>query len=497
MIELLPLINMMILLVTALLIVFIPIKRFGVIKIIGSLAFSLVLIFSVVTLLHVQANGAISYIFGGYERFIGVELYIDVFASLFTFFIGLLGLLTFIYSIGYVHKEVEKTQYNRYYVLIFILFFAAYGIIYTNDLFNTYVFMEILSLTACGIVSIKRKRKNYMASFRYLILNEIGSLSFLFGTALLYMITGYTNITLVNDALQDVWHLYPVNIVVASGFMIVGVGIKAAIFPFHVWLPDAHSSAPIPSHAILSAVVLKLNLIVLVKVLYNVFGANVMTSLNIPLFTGVIAGTGMIMGSVFAIAQHDIKRILAYSSVAQVGYIVLGISLMTHLGQAASYFHVFSHGMMKSALFFSAGCIIYVSGVRDVRKYNGMFKLMPLPVITFSLAALGMIGIPLTSGFLSKYYLGMAALDANQGIFVLVIIISSILNAIYYLPIVIRSFLQEPSSELNEISDRSIPYTMMIPVSIFAILILVLGIYPGILTDIIDGAIMSVVGGWQ
>ncbi len=496
MVENLPLINLMVMLLTALLIVFIPIKGFKTIKIIGSVSLSVVGVNSVWILLHTLQNGAFSYVFGNHAPFLGVEMRIDVFAALFTLFIGVLALLTFIYSVGYVHKEVEHNQTPRYYVLMFILFFAAYGIIYTHDLFNTYVFMEILSITACGIVSIKRKRRNYMAAFRYLILNEIGSLSFLFGVALLYMITGYTNITLVNETLNEVWHLYPANIIVAAGFMLTGVAIKAAIFPFHVWLPDAHSSAPIPSHAILSAVVLKLNLLVFVKILYQVMGPQIMTELNISPFITLIAAAAMIMGSIFAIAQHDIKRILAYSSVAQVGYIVLGISLMSPLGQSAAYYHVFSHGMMKSALFFSAGCIIYATNIRDVRKYGGLFKTMPITVSVFSIAAMGMIGIPLTSGFLSKYYLGMAAMDGHLPILVGVIILSSILNAVYYLPIVIRALLYDNAEEESLSLDR-VPMSMLVPVGIFGGMTLVLGIYPNVLLEWIESALIVALGGWM
>jgi multicomponent Na+:H+ antiporter subunit D len=367
-----------------------------------------------------------------------------------------------------------------------------FGIIYTNDLFNTYVFMEILAITTCSIISIKRKKENYTASFRYVMLNEVGSLSYLFGVALLYMVTGYTNIDLVFNSIQQVYQIYPANIMTAIAFMVVGIGIKAAIFPFHIWLPDAHSHAPSSSSAILSAIVVKVYLLIMVKILFRVFGIDILESLNIPLIILIIAGFGMIMGSFFALAQKDVKRMLGYSSVAQIGYIVLGIGLMSHVGLMAAFYHIISHGLMKTALFLSVGAIIYYKKVRRVDQFEGMGYRMPLAMAVFSIAALGMIGIPLTSGFISKLYLGMAALDANLIAFIVIIIISGLLNAMYYLPIMISAYLKG-SHEDDSHGIEKTPKTMIVPLIILGALIMVLGIFPNLISGLLEAAVNQLI----
>lgn len=485
MIEQLPILNLMLFLFTALLIPLFKKKAFKITLWIGFLVLLSVLISSILLMTYVEEVGAFYYHFGQHDRLIGIEFRIDAFSTLFTTIIVGLTLLIYIYSCGDATEGIAEKEYGRYYILLFILMFSMFGIIYTNDLFNTYVFMEILAITTCSIISIKRKKENYTASFRYVMLNEVGSLSYLFGVALIYMITGYTNIELVYESIQDVWQLYPANIMTAIGFMVVGIGIKAAVFPFHIWLPDAHSHAPSSSSAILSAIVVKVYLLILIKVLYRVFGFDVLAQLNIPNVIVVVAGFGMIAGSFFALAQKDIKRMLGYSSVAQIGYILLGIGLMSERGLISAFYHIISHGLMKSALFLSVGAIIYIKHVRRVDQMDGIGKILPAIFVVFSIAAMGMIGIPLTSGFLSKFYLGMAALEQGQWIFMIVIIISGLLNAMYYLPIMISGFLKGAPRNQSQ-NTKKLPKTMLYPIIVLGLLILLVGIYPDVILSWIE-----------
>jgi multicomponent Na+:H+ antiporter subunit D len=488
MIEQLPILNMLVFLIAALMIPLLSKKAFFITLILGFFVLLSVFVSSIVLLVHVNTVGEFYYRFGNYQSFLGIEFKIDAFSVLFTTFIVGLTMLIYLYSCGDATDGIYEAEYGRYYILLFILMFSIFGIIYTNDLFNAYVFMEILSLTSCSIISIKRKKENYTAAFRYVMLNEVGSLSYLFGIALLYMVTGYTNITLVFESIQSAWTVYPANIMTAVGFMIVGIGIKAAIFPFHIWLPDAHSHAPSSSSAILSSIVVKVYLLLMVKVLFRVFGIDILKELNIPAIIMIIAGFGMIMGSFFALAQKDVKRMLGYSSVAQIGYIVLGIGLMTHIGLSAAFFHIISHGLMKAALFLSVGAIIYYQRVRRIDQFDGMGYKMPLSMIVFSIAALGMIGIPLTVGFISKMNLGLAALGSGMIIFIIIIVVSGLLNAMYYLPIMISAFLRGPKG--NGISGvEKIPKVMLIPITILGILIIVLGIYPNLIYQLIENAV--------
>ncbi|MCC5912198.1 MAG: monovalent cation/H+ antiporter subunit D family protein [Clostridiaceae bacterium] len=501
----------LLLLVMAAVIVPILMKEFdrkSKVMILGTLAIAWGM--SLYILVGVLQSGAYLYDIGNWGAKIGIQFNIDEFSAFMSFFIVSLTILIVIYSIKDIEHEIYRKQIAGYYSLVFLLLMGMLGITFTNDLFNTYVFMEILAITSCAIISIKRKKENYMAAFRYLILNTLGSLSFLFGLALLYMVTGYLNMGEVYNTISDVWQLYPRNILLALGLMLTGLGIKAAIFPLHIWLPDAHSSAPTPSSALLSSLVVKVYIFTLIKVLYRVLGEEVITGLGVSTYLGYLAAIGMIMGSVFAIGQKDIKRMLAYSSVAQIGYIILGVSLTSTQGLSAALFHVTSHGLMKTALFLSAGSIIYYKGKRDIRELNGIGYEMPITMAVFTIAALGMIGIPGTNGFMSKWYLSFAVLEAGQPFYLVVILISSFLNAMYYLPIIINAFFKQGiDNKEKEVSNSSesmfvteeildnkqemnvegLPKLMLIPMSIIASLSIILGFFPQLVMNIIELAV--------
>lgn len=490
-IEQLPIINLLLFLLMALIIPLLKRRPFKITLILGFIVLGLVFISSGYLLWYVNNVDIIHYTFGGHEARYGIEFIIDPFSALFTTIIAGLATIIYIYSSGDATEGIEKTEYGRYYVLLFILLMSMFGILYTNDLFNTYVFIEILSITTCAIISIKKKKDTYTAAFRYVMMNELGSLSYLFGVALIYMATGFTNITLIKETMQSAYALYPVNIIIALSFMIIGLGIKAAIFPFHIWLPDAHSSAPSTSSAILSAIVIKVYILVFVKVLFRVFNIEILNEMNISTILLVLAGVGMIMGSVFAIAQKDVKRMLGYSSVAQMGYILLGIGLLSFEGLRAAFFHILSHGLMKTALFLSVGEIIFYKKTRKVNDFDGMGFIMPVAMGVFSIAALGMIGIPLTSGFISKLNLGLAVLDQNQIIFLVILIISSLLNVIYYLPIIILAFLKNEKYRYRMKSIEDTPRTMIAPLILLGVLIIMLGLFPNQIMILIEAAVSS------
>lgn len=491
-IEQLPIINLLLFLLMALFIPLLKRKPFKLTLILGFVVLGLVLVSSLYLLWYVNNVEIIRYTFGGFEARFGIEFVVDPFSALFTSIIAILATIIYIYSSGDATEGIEKTEYGRYYILLFLLMMSMFGILYTNDIFNTYVFIEILSITTCAIISIKKKKDTYTSAFRYLMMNELGSLSYLLGVALIYMATGYTNITLIGESMSNAFQAYQLNIVIALGFMIIGLGIKAAVFPFHIWLPDAHSSAPSTSSAILSAIVIKVYILVFVKVLFRVFNVEILNEMSISTILLILAGVGMIMGSVFAIAQKDVKRMLGYSSVAQMGYILLGIGLLSFEGLRAAFFHILSHGLMKTALFLSVGEIIFYKKTRKVNDFDGLGFIMPVAMGVFSIAALGMIGLPLTSGFISKLNLGMAVLDKNQTIFLVILIISSLLNVIYYLPIIISAFLKNEKYHYRLESIEKTPRTMIAPLILLGLLIIVVGIFPNQIMVFIESAVKSV-----
>jgi multicomponent Na+:H+ antiporter subunit D len=444
--------------------------------------------FLMVSLLDVQQNGAFVYNFGNYDSYIGIQYTVNAFSTFMAFFVITLALLIMIFSTKDIDHEISQASISQYYTLVLILLFSMIGMIYTNDLFNMYVFMEILSLTSCAIISIKSKKENYLAALRYLILNTIGSLSVLFGIALLYMVSGHLNMSMMFQSISMIWQLYPTNILIATGFMLTGFAIKAAVFPLHIWLPDAHSTAPTPSSALLSSLVVKIYVFAVYKLLFDVLGKDIVVALGIPAVISIFAAAGMLFGSIFAIGQKDIKRMLAYSSVAQIGYIFLGLSLMTEAGLAAGLFHVVSHGLMKTALFLSAGSIIYYRNKRDIRDLDGIGYSMPITMTVFTIAALGMIGIPGTNGFMSKLYLSFAVLGAGRPLFLAVILASSYLNAVYYLPIIISAFLKEPKEKGVVASVEFLPLPMLFTLVVVGFLCLLTGFYPQLIMDFVTQA---------
>jgi multicomponent Na+:H+ antiporter subunit D len=396
-----------------------------------------------------------------------------------------------IYSLKDMEHEINENQLSSYYTLVFLLLFSMVGLTITNDIFNMYVFMEILSITSCGIISIKHNKDNFLASMRYLILSAIGSLSVLLGIALLYMVTGHLNMFEISYVISKVWQSSPTNILVSLGFMVSGLAIKAAVFPLHIWLPDAHSSAPTPSSAFLSGLVVKVYIFTVAKILFRVIGIDIANALGIPTYLTYFAALGMIMGSVFAIGQKDIKRMLAYSSVAQIGYIFMGLGLATVQGFSAALFHIVSHALLKTALFLSAGAIIYQKEKRALRELNGIGYEMPATMTVFSVAAFGMIGIPGINGFMSKIYLSLAVIDAQRYVYLLIIILSSFLNAMYYLPIIIAAFLKEGKDRKNIMIMDRIPASMLYPMVIVAISCVLMGFFPQIIMGVIERAVPS------
>lgn len=446
----------------------------------------------IVLLWHVNTHDPVIIHLGGHASTLGIEFIIDAFSALFTLFVSIIGFFVHIYSLGYLSHALPKTQITAYYGLISLLYFGVFGLLYTNDLFNTYVFIEILSITTCAIISIARKKRNYMAAFRYLMLNELGSLSFLMGIALLYMITGSLNMTVIHDLLPSRFASYPINVTLALGFIGVGLAMKSAIFPFHEWLPDAHSSAPAPSSALLSGVVVKLYLLVIVKMIFRVFGVSIAESLNAPLVMMIFAVVAMLFGSLFALGQKDSKRMLAYSTVSQVGYILLALSLLSTTGLEVMFFYIFSHALIKGTLFLVTGATIMHQNKRSLVSYQGLGYVMPLSMAAFALAAFGMVGIPGTSGFVAKFQIAIAFLENGQTLFVWVLIASSILNALYYFPIVINGFVTE--NEGINVRLEKIPLSMLLTLTAFVIGIFVFGFMPGLIMPYIEAA-ADVMGG--
>lgn len=443
-------------------------------------------VFTTAMLWYVNNNGAFQYYLGNWESPWGIALSVDYLAIFMLFVINLISFLILVYADQDLKHEIDPGLDPWYYTLFILLVGAMSALALSNDLFNIFVFTEITTITACGIIAIKSTKMCVEASLKYLLLSTLGSGLILLGIALIYMVTGHFNLDYIAIELPTAMAIYPLNILVSLALFLVGFGLKSALFPLHVWLPDAHSSAPTPSSAILSGVVVKIYAIVLLRLIFTVYGLDIFTYIPIAEILLVMSTLAIFAGSLFAIAQDDIKRMLAFSSVAQIGYIFLGIALINQNGVSGGILHIANHAMMKSLLFLTAGAIIYKTGIRKIKDLEGIGFKMPITMILFSIGALSMVGIPGFNGFISKYYLVLGALDAHKPFYALVIILSSLLNAVYYLPIVIKAFFGQ-NHDLKFNTD-GLPKRMLIPMLILGASCIKFGIIPGTLFQLVEKA---------
>ncbi|MCY6355213.1 complex I subunit 5 family protein [Clostridium sp. ZS2-4] len=466
------------------------INKKNIVKGISLTSMLISLVLSVNTLVYVLKHGKFFYSAGHFGAPIGIEFYIGNIEAIMGVMFTFIASMIIWYSLYSIDKDIKENKIPFYYLLVNILVGALLGIVYTNDIFNSFVFIEVGTLASCGIIVIKDKKENIKATIKYLIMSCLGSGLVLMGIAFLYSITGQLNITYIHEALVENYTNYPNAILITLGLFTVGLGVKSAMFFLHTWLPDAHSSAPATSSALLSALVLKPFVLLLIKVLYRVFGIDIIRQFPILNIIMVMGSIGMIMGSVLAIFQKEIKRIIAYSSVAQMGYIFLGIGLGTDAGVALAIFHMIGHAVTKSALFLSVGAIIERSGLKKTYELKGIGKEMPVTLGLFFIGTLSMVGIPVLPGFVSKWYLSLSSIRADKPILVVMILISSLLNAAYYFPIVINGYFGEENLEGKIYGSKCKPIRELLPIMILLITMIGVGFASRSIIRLIEAGII-------
>jgi len=427
---------------------------------------------------RVLTQGTLSYPVGGWPAPYGIVVLVDVFAAYSSLVLAMISLLIFWFAaVG--PREVRHN--GAYFTLILLLTAAMQGMVMAGDLFNLFVFIEISSLAAIAIIAIKGTKESVEASFRYLVLSALGSGGLLFSIALIFMITGHLNMDYIRTTLTVTSHQYPLNLLTSIGLMVVGFGVKAALFPMHVWLPDAHSNAPTASSALLSGLVVKVYIIALMRIAYLALGLEIFALLPVRhLFLALSTGA-LIAGSVFAMVQDNVKRLLAFSTVAQVGYIFLGFGLFSQRAIEGGVLHILNHAVMKSLLFLTAGVIIHQTGIKKLSQVNGLGRKMPLTFAAFTIGAMSMVGVPGTAGFISKLYIALGALDAGMFIFAVLILISSLLNAAYYFPVIISAFFGKES----DAPAPEPPFGMIAPVGVLALMVFFFGLFPSIMVPLV------------
>ncbi|MBO4898732.1 MAG: sodium:proton antiporter [Lachnospiraceae bacterium] len=414
-----------------------------------------VLVMSSLTLYYVNGLGeSVTYMMGHFPAPWGNEIRFGCLEAFLALYFSIIMLLSVLGGLSHAAADIEIGKENLFYVLIDLMMASLLAMIYTNDLFTGYVFVEINTIAACGMIMIRQNGHGIVAAIRYMVMSLIGSGLFLIGISLLYDVTGHLLMvsahTAVEGVIADGKYVTPLLVIIV--LISVGMAIKSGLYPFHSWIPETYGYATPTASAILSSLVSKGYIILLIKIFYRVIGFDIVVSshvLNALFAFGVIA---MIMGSVHAILQTDCRKMIAYSSVAQIGYIYMGIGLGTKAGMVAAVFHLLTHAATKSLLFISAVGLYEVSdGRTDYLGLRNAAYRNRIAGLAFSVGALSMVGFPMLSGFISKYLFATAALEKPHKMLITLIalIISTILNAIYFLRQVVTIYSGRPGEAVS------------------------------------------------
>lgn len=373
---------------------------------------------------------------------IDIVLHADTLSLLFVSLSGFLWLFTTIYAIGYFKNSVHL---SRFFAFFSLCVGATIGLALAGNLLTFLLFYELLTLTTYPLIAHKGNAASIKAARTYLIYTMLGGAFLLAGIVWLKVIAGSLDFTTAG-VLAGMPHLDRTHLQIIFVLLIAGLGVKAALFPLHGWLP-ASMAAPAPVSSLLHAVaVVKAGAFGIVRVVYDIYGVEFAQELGLTIFLAAIAGFTIVYGSIRALSQDDLKKRLAYSTVSQVSYIALGIAISGPIATIGGLVHLVHQGVMKITLFFCAGSIAETLGIHKVSQMNGAGKRMPLTMGAFTIAALGMIGVPPIAGFVSKWYLGVGALEAQEYWVLGVLAISSMLNAVYFLPIINAVWFKEQDS---------------------------------------------------
>lgn len=403
--------------------------------------------------------GVMRYAFGDWQPPIGIEYRVDAVNAFVSLLVTGMALVVLAWAPASVNAEIPE-RHNAFYCLFLLCVSGLMGITLTGDAFNVFVFLEISSLSTYALVAHGRDRRALLAAFRYLVMGTIGATFLLIGIGLMYMMTGTLNMVDLAQRLPASADTTTVR--AALAFVIVGLGLKLAMFPLHLWLPNAYTHAPSVVTIFLAATATKVALYVMLRFVFTVFSPEY-SFIVLPLSSllMVLAAAGMLAGSWTALFQDNLKRLLAYSSVGQIGYMLLGISLATAAGLTAAMLHLFNHALMKGALFMAVGAIVYRTGTVSIKGLHGRGREMPWAFTGFALAGLSIIGVPLTAGFISKWYLVLAALEAGQWWLVMLVVITSMMAVAYIWKVIEAAWFHEAPAGRTEVAEA--PISLLVP----------------------------------
>jgi multicomponent Na+:H+ antiporter subunit D len=433
------------------------------------------LIISVVLTLYLKDGGVISYHIGGWAPPIGIEYRIDATNALILLLISSIGTVVLPYAYKSVNSEINPKHHTLFYACYMLCFTGLMGIVITGDAFNIFVFLEISSLATYVLVAMGayKDKRALTAAYDYLILGTIGATFFVIGIGFLYMATGTLNLVDLAERIAD----QGLNRTIRAGFgfIVIGLGLKIAIMPLHLWLPKAYTFAPSAVTVFLSATATKASMYVLLRFLFSIYHPSFAFEENTILIIFMpLAIATMFLASIVAIFQTNLKRMLAYSSIGQIGYLLLGASFMNSTGLTATLVHMFNHGITKALLFMGAGILVLKVGKVSYDNIAGLGKSMPLTAAAMVIGGLSLIGVPGTAGFISKWLLIQAALENGWWQIALLIVLSSLLSVVYVWRLIEILYIA-PNNKIGKNTEASV--SMLIPMWILAIACLFFGIF--------------------
>ena len=432
----------------------------------GSLTTLILLVLSLITVRIVATQGILVYSVGSWKLPIGIALVLDGLTAFMLVTVNLMAFLIAVYSINYMERFTSKW---KFYTLFLLMVAGMNGVVITGDMFNLFVFLEIASVASYALVAFGTERHELEAAFKYTVMSTVGSLFVLLGIVFLYSYTSTLNMA---DMANILAQKSASNVIImVSVLFIMGFGLKAALVPFHAWLPDAHPSAPAPISAMLSGILIKsLGVYTLCRVFYNIIGIN--SSLSLILM--VLGTLSMVIGVFLAIGQWDFKRLLAYHSISQIGYVILGIGLGTPLGMIGGLFHLFNHSVFKSLLFLNSGAVEYATGTRDLQKMGGLMTKMPITGTTSLVASMSIAGIPPFNGFWSKLIIIIACVQANHLGYAFWAVLASILTLASFMKVMKYAFFGKLREKWNKVEE--VPIYMKLAMIILALICVVGGV---------------------
>ncbi|OUR87269.1 cation:proton antiporter [Gammaproteobacteria bacterium 42_54_T18] len=455
--------------------------------IVSTLAF----VISILLLQQVMASGTLVYELGGWDAPWGIEYRIDELNAFLLLIITAISTVVLIAAQTSIGKEIPKERHTLFYTLYLLSLAGMLGIVATGDAFNVFVFLEISSLSAYALIALGEDRRALWASFQYLIMGTIGATFILIGIGLMYQMTGTLNMDDLSRRLPEVAQTR--TVFVSFAFVIVGICLKLALFPLHLWLPNAYTYAPSIVTAFFAATATKVAIYLLIRFTFSIFGLSFsFTTLPLQILFMVLGLSGIFVASTAAIYQTNVKTLFAYSSIAQIGYMIVGFSVSTVTGLTATLLHVFNHALMKGALFLALGAVMYRIGSVKLSQFQGLGRQMPLTMAAIVIGGLSLIGVPLTVGFVSKWYLLMSLIEQGWWPVAVLVVLGSLLAVVYVWRIVEIAYFKPQLVGRETIKEA--PLSFLIPIWILVMANIYFGIDTRLSVQVAQAAAQGLFG---